>query len=291
MVCYRLLGRLQSLLAIKIFGIGNGIKFVQTSLDMAGNINIPIGAITFNRGSNDGTAGIAATDSGAIYGEHDLGTETSRLVIQVGDNINDAIVFRQDMSSGAGAPVDVMTIASGNVGIGTTNPREGMEVFRGHFFHLGGDLIHGFNTYYGGSPVVHRFGGYAGTQYAGLIRFNPTEGSFTFENSTAAGAVDSAVILQKNLKITSAGNIGIGTTVPTNRFYVDAPVSTTVDAASAASRIGTGNVGLYTGVMNASPYPVWMQSYDEAYSVNRAMALNPNGGNVGMGTQDLHFFL
>lgn len=61
---------------------------------MLGNLNMKTSKLLFNAGVNTGTTGIAATDSGEIYGEHDLDTETSRLVIHIKDGMDDSIVLR-----------------------------------------------------------------------------------------------------------------------------------------------------------------------------------------------------
>ncbi|MBI2013862.1 MAG: hypothetical protein HYS87_03495 [Candidatus Colwellbacteria bacterium] len=109
--------------------VGIGTASPTTKLEVIGNVNIPINAIQFNAGTNSGTAGIGSTDDGLIYGEHNLNTEDSRLVIQVRDNTNDAIVLRTSASA-TGANVDMISVANnvllvptfGSVGIATTTP-------------------------------------------------------------------------------------------------------------------------------------------------------------------------
>jgi hypothetical protein len=93
------------------------------SMDKDGNfsfngpiVNIPTGKLGFNSGTTSGTAGIANSDTGYIYGEHDSGVENSRLVIEVGDNTNDAIVFRT--LSGA-TKKDQMTINFDSISFAT----------------------------------------------------------------------------------------------------------------------------------------------------------------------------
>ncbi|MFP5386767.1 MAG: tail fiber domain-containing protein, partial [Bacteriovoracia bacterium] len=75
--------------------VGIGTTTPGSRLDVrGGDINVPFNRIGFNAGTNTGTAGIAATDLAYIYGEHDLDTETSRLVLDITDNTNDSIVLR-----------------------------------------------------------------------------------------------------------------------------------------------------------------------------------------------------
>lgn len=62
---------------------------------MLGTLNLAKTKLLFGSSSdNTGTTGMAASDNGYIYGEHDEGVENSRLVIEVADNPSDMIVLR-----------------------------------------------------------------------------------------------------------------------------------------------------------------------------------------------------
>lgn len=61
---------------------------------MVGDLNMRKNKIGFNYEGFDGTSGIANTDFGWIYGEHDKDVNISRLIIEVKNDMNDAIVFR-----------------------------------------------------------------------------------------------------------------------------------------------------------------------------------------------------
>ncbi|WP_069679171.1 hypothetical protein [Clostridium taeniosporum] len=69
-------------------------KLDKSGGTMSGDINMSSHKIGFNKGSNAGTSGMANTDYGYIYGEHNKDTETSRLVIETGDNADDSVVIR-----------------------------------------------------------------------------------------------------------------------------------------------------------------------------------------------------
>jgi len=73
---------------------GNHKHTVSDITDFNSGINLKGGALSFDSGTNSGTKGMASSDSGKIYGEHDENTETSRLVIDVADNNNDSLVMR-----------------------------------------------------------------------------------------------------------------------------------------------------------------------------------------------------
>ena len=92
------------------------------------------------------------------------------------------------------------------------------------------------------------------------------------------------------MRLTSAGRLGLGTWTPANHLQVQAPVSAqvatnAVAAGNAVAAIGASDVGLHFGTYNnTNGYGSWIQSMRtwDSYSFN--LVLNPNGGNVGIGT-------
>ncbi|WP_374035015.1 tail fiber domain-containing protein [Bdellovibrio bacteriovorus] len=115
---------------------------------------------------------------------------------------------------------EAMKIASnGYVGIGTSNPRQPLEINKGHIFHTGGDLVYFFNSYHNGSQKYAGYGG--GSAHAAAIGFSPVSGSMYFATSSATGAADAAVTGSANhMTIDKNGNIGIGTSVPSYKLHV-----------------------------------------------------------------------
>ena len=70
-------------------------KAGMSGIDMMhGDINMGTNKVRFESNSNSGTGGAAATDYASIYAEHDANSEVSRLVLDIGDNIDDSIILR-----------------------------------------------------------------------------------------------------------------------------------------------------------------------------------------------------
>ena len=137
------------------------------------------------------------------------------------------------------------------------------------------------------------FGNNTDTDLASI--FVKTDGStdnaaMTFNTQPNGGA------LTERVRITSGGNVGIGTISPYSKLWVSGPgidPSTelnTNDANSNALLTLAGNnalVRLQMGTMDVSPYGAWIQgTYDNGGGNDgvEPLILNPIGGNVGIGT-------
>ncbi|MHA8079769.1 hypothetical protein VR610_01300 [Aquirufa regiilacus] len=81
---------------------------------------------------------------------------------------------------------------------------------------------------------------------------------------------------------------GIGTTAPVNKFQVEATTADPANSGSAANgnlRLGGLSVShvLDFGLSSTSTF-AWIQARNKTYGTNNILALNPLGGNVGIGT-------
>lgn len=86
----------------------------------------------------------------------------------------------------------------------------------------------------------------------------------------------------------SHAQTGIGTTAPVNKFQVEATAADPANSGSAANgnlRLGGLSVShvLDFGLSSTSTY-AWIQARNKTYGTNYILALNPLGGNVGIGT-------
>ena len=121
--------------------------------------------------------------------------------------------------NGIGNISQKMTIntQSGNVGIGTANPKEKLQVGNGFVFHDGGNKVIGLQTYYEGGA------------WKNLSSARPTSvsgdaaGHLVF--STGSGtSVGGASNLTKRMIIRNSGNVGIGTLGPTHKLSVNGTI-------------------------------------------------------------------
>jgi hypothetical protein len=203
--------------------------------------------------------------------------------------------------SSAGANANVLTFGhwgsdnlmnltgDGNVGIGTTNP-QGQLSLNSQIPNSGTPLtystvqqnvLNGYYTY-GESPNLYMryfdiacVGDGDGTNGGGNIRFltNPI-------------ANDTAV---ERMRITSDGNVGIGTTNPSRRLTVMTSPQAAMTAGAASGHFfltntggSSGLYGLYGGV--TSDGDGWFQSARNDSATYYNLLLQANGGNVGIGT-------
>ncbi len=110
------------------------------------------------------------------------------------------------------------------------------------------------------------------------IGYDTTLNQGTLQSYTAASSYGNLVLNPLG------GNIGIGTSAPTNRLSVEYARQSTASSANAAAKIGGTNIYTYMGSYNNGSYATWIQSMRSIDDVAFPLAINPNGGNVGIGT-------
>ncbi len=171
-----------------------------------------------------------------------------------------------------GAPTDAVFVdAAGNVGIGTASPEGNL-----HVFHGSAGVISANSS----APLAVESNG---NTYVNILAPDANESGVLFGRpgssvpSAAGGIIFAADGLhfrtggnQTRMIIDSVGDVGIGAINPSGRLHIVGA------AAPPGSLVGADN-GLLLGSNGTASYK-WIQAY------NGALALNPAGNNVGIGT-------
>ena len=184
------------------------------------------------------------------------------------------------------------TWLNGNVGIGTATPLTQLHV-RG----VGADTATYNSLRLDNAAVASN-----GTSNNLLFYWNTIEAAkvgailesnTTWNTSLAFSTAAGTAAATEKLRITSAGNVGVGTTNPVAKIEVlgaayGLPATTGTAQTGLVARLrdsrSAGDVVLDIGNAAANN-AVWLQSTDmRALGTNYALLLNPNGGNVGVGT-------
>jgi hypothetical protein len=242
-------------------------------------------------GSNGGTA-LTALDSGNVgIGNTNppsrftvtaagTGTSTPQMIVTADDvterlrlgvdSSGDGTGFIQSFKEGVGAQNLLLNPNGGNVGIGTTTP--GFPLSMSNSL---GDKI----ALYGTSGAHFGFG-IQNNQFQIHTDTNAADVVFGYGTSAA---------MTETMRIKGNGKVGIGTSTPANLFSVQAPITaltatSTVTSANAIAAIGASDVALHFGNHdNNNGYAGWIQSMRTWDNYAFPIALNPNGGNVGIG--------
>ena len=142
-----------------------------------------------------------------------------------------------------------------------------------------------------------------GTMYGALAGSNTVSASAATFSATPAAAANVLTVIGSSTTgnvvqfsntaggtfiMTNAGNVGIGTTspvAPLSTFFATSGIPNTTGSGTSnvATRFQTGSVCLDIG--NISNGNMWLQNHlDTNWATNYPILLNPNGGNVGIGT-------
>jgi hypothetical protein len=210
----------------------------------------------------------------------------------------------------AGVANAMYLTTSGNLGIGTTAPAYKLDVSGtgrvGDVFLIttattsDARLEIGSGRSGNGNSYLDLIGDATYTDYGlRLIRYDSGanagsrlehKGTGQLQLFTAeAASVTISTTSTERMRITSDGNVGIGTSSPVQKFHIDGVVGNPATSGTAQNGIvrlsnTTDNAVLDIG-MRAGGAGAWLQSTDEtSLAANYPLLLNPNGGNVGIGT-------
>ncbi|NTW31702.1 MAG: tail fiber domain-containing protein [Bacteroidetes bacterium] len=284
--------------------IGIGTTSPNDKLEVNGNVNIgsytnanPIGyggntlLVAGSGGTGAVQAGATTADAdGVAYGDINilnLGTTSTekRLVLirglSSGATANNrggklAVYVKNDNSTGFTEALDISN--TGNIGIGTTSPDKKLEIWAGS-----GKM----NTLYF-SEIND------GSDYPDVGRILPVliDATVGGEDSRLDFQTAYNSVLGTRVSIDNVGNVGIGTTSPAQKLDIAGTIKLTGNIIKTTDWLylsglngnvfvqGTGtNQGIRTDGTSQS-----IQAYSAPLGAESTLALNPNGGNVGVGT-------
>ena len=190
---------------------------------------------------------------------------------------------------------------SGNVGIGTTSPTAKLTTYytgiydsgTTRFVDITGDFAgtSAATTPNAGAFTGIRMGNINNGKYAMIGAVSEDALGFSRANGLSfwTSPQDTAPI--ERVRISNSGNVGIGTTTPGLRLDIrqvnESLPATSGTAQTGILRLGSSNSG-HTGVLDFGTAPgaiTWLQATDRtSLSSTYILSLNPNGGNVGIGT-------
>ena len=260
--------------AMRIDSSGNAL-IGRTSAFSSASVEIQNDAteqLTLNNVSTDGKM-LSLYNSGSIVGG-------------LGNDVNELVIYQ--------GTTEAMRIdSSQNVGIGTNSPSAKL--------HVDGSAI--FDTDTGNQPFsITRSGNtneslqiYVDDSSVIFQTFQDEtsgdRGNFEFRmDSDSTSYTDFKHGTATKMRITSAGNVGIGGNTPQSRLMVATSAESSIPAAGADSsffNVGnlaseTTNYGTMIGTLNTGNGYIQQQRFDGTATTYNLL-LQPNGGNVGIG--------
>jgi len=181
-------------------------------------------------------------------------------------NFGDFSIQQSTTQAGSTYADRLLISASGNVGIGTSSPSQKLTI----------DASNGF-------PFIDFK--VSGTGY-GDIGYNTSAGAFTigaYSTTPMAFYTNSA----ERMRITSGGNVGIGTSSPANILTVQANDTFNQDSSGQIVIKGASNTAKRLGIgFDTTNNYGYVQAIEAGVST-RAFVLQPFGGSVGIGTSTI----
>ena len=277
--------------------VGIGTTSPLSTLSVAGNLAV---------GSYGGGASTTAAPSNGLIVSGNVGIGTTSPIsyfdVRVGANerfvvanpLNVAGAVQLLASNDANTVVVPMemrasqfTMNGGNVGIGTTSPQSSLQ--------LGTDLTFGynwprinFNSYFNGTNNI-----LLTTNSSAAIEEDYTNGGLGFFTGSS-GTAGSVAAFTEAMFIKGNGNVGIGTTSPSNLVVIGDDIGASANPSRTLTIGATSSVpGINIGQSAANKLRIYWQYNATAANAyadigvgagTNPLVLQESGGNVGIGT-------
>ncbi|NUM49936.1 MAG: hypothetical protein HUU48_02355 [Flavobacteriales bacterium] len=292
-------------------GIGTGIP--SQKLDVNGNTNI------LGDGAGDPLVVRSPIDGFSLtVKESDNGNVAARIFgyatrgrMLLNNNGNPAINLDAD-------PSTFSYINAGNVGIGTSIPGAKLQIIN-TTENTSTDIQttlnsaspkYGINSYNNSSGAGSNYGGYfyvanstidnyavygsaggnSGTKTGLYGTATGTGTNYALRSSAVGGTINWAGYFDGG-NVFIQNNLGIGTTSPVLNLHINAasevtpPSSGTIAAGISRYSVGGSPIVLDMGIVDDMYTGAWLQAHNSSnMATNQPILLNPNGGNIGIGS-------
>jgi hypothetical protein len=250
------------------------------AIQSEGTANTRYALILRNLDGSDVYGGVSTmTNQVGFWGVGASPTATLGSRLTVGGNASIGTSY-----TGTAAPSNGM-IVQGNVGIGTTSPGAKLQI---------GSATNAPNANLGNNLLqIKSPSGFAYLTIGNGDVANSTSYIGGASGFTVIGSVTDAGALSEHARVTNTGNVGIGTTNPVTLLDIRG-AGTTSNPATSGTTPSTGTrfrIASSTGASAVIDFGIsssgrsWLQSTDRTdLGAEYPFLLNPNGGNVGIGT-------
>jgi hypothetical protein len=199
------------------------------------------------------------------------------------NNVKGSLAFYTKNSGTSYVTEQMRLDASGNLGLGVTPSAwfSGTKALQ-----INGGSMYAANTYtFVGSNIVYTDAGdkYINTGFATV--YGQLSGEHRWYNAPS-GTAGNAISFTQAMTLDASGRLGIGTTSPSNRLDVlGTAASPNLTGSNAYARFyqSGGFANITIGALASGSFAGWLQSSD-GVGTALPLAINPNGGNVGIGT-------
>ncbi len=218
-------------------------------------------------GGTSGRARLGLLPGGVDNGE--IGFKNS---LMIGSIIDNTLVMNKEL---------MRITSSGNVGIGTSSPTQKLHIYSS-----------------GTNVGLAIDGGTSGRARLGLLPGGVDNGEIGFKNNLMIGSVTDNTLVMNNelMRITSSGNVGIGTSSPTQKLHIYSSgtnVGLAIDGGTGGrARLGLLPGGVDNGEIGFKNNLMIGSVSDNTLVMNNELMRITSSGNVGIGTnapaQKLH---